>query len=255
MRGGWGWSVRIGIWGWAGLLCATVLLVPSWPVAAAQGEAVPPGIDATTLATRLLNEVPAGRRWVVRRRHPLNDDAHAHAGGFIYAARGRSYLIVDDTQGSLMEEGRAIWAPEGIGHLHTTPFRASSSGRADDGTSEVWTILLERDVDLRQAGAAALSPPLIGLRPGAYEARLVSVAYQPGAATALRRRAGPELAYTLEGAWALEYAGVPFTFGADRGYLADPGVPHRLRNVGTEPARVLSALLVPTGQPDDEPNP
>ena len=33
------------------------------------------------------------------------------------------------------------------------------------------------------------------------------------------------------------------------------GVPHRLRNVGTEPARVLSALLVPTGQPADEPNP
>jgi quercetin dioxygenase-like cupin family protein len=254
MRGGWGWSVQIGVWGWAALLCAIVLLAPSWP-AAAQGEAASPSIEATLLATRLLDEIPAGRRWVVRRGHPLNDDAHAHAGGFIYAARGRSYLIVDDTQGSLMEEGRAIWAPEGIGHLHTTPFRASSSGRADDGTSEVWTISLEREVDLRQGGAAAVSPPLVGLRPGAYEARLVSVTYRPGATTPLRRRTGPELAYTLAGAWNLEYAGVPFAFGADQGYLADPGVPHRLRNVGSEPARVLSALLVPSGQPADEANP
>jgi hypothetical protein len=176
MRGGWSWSVRIGVWGLAVLLSVMVLMAPSWPVvAAAQGEIVSPGIEATTLATRLLDEMPAGRRWVVRRRHPLNDDAHAHAGGFIYAARGRSYLVVDDVQGSLMEEGRAAWAPEGIGHLHTTPFRSSSSGRVDDGTTEIWTISLEREADLRQAGAAAVSPPLVGVRPGAYEAGLGGV--------------------------------------------------------------------------------
>jgi quercetin dioxygenase-like cupin family protein len=241
------------------LLAAMLLLVllPSWsrPVAA-QAAPPMPGIEMTTLATRLLDEAPPDRRWVLRRGHPLNGDAHAHAAGFVYAAVGRSYLVIDDAQGSLMEEGRAAWAPGGIGHLHTSPFRASNSGRSEDAANlEIWTILLERENDARRPGAAATSPPLRGLVPGAYEARLVAMTFQPGAATALRRRTGPELAYTLDGSWELEYAGVPLPLGADQGYLADPGVPHRLRNVGSAPARLLSAQLLPAGQPAEEPVP
>ena len=242
----------------ATLLAATLLLAPpSWSrTVLAQAPPSLPGIEMTTLATRFLDEAPPDRRWVLRRGHPLNGDAHAHAGGFIYAAVGRSYLVVDDTQGSLMEEGRAAWAPGGIGHLHTSPFRASNSGRSeDDAGREVWTILLERETEARQPGAAATSPPLRGLVPGPYEARLVAMTFQPGAATAPRRRTGPELAYTLDGAWELEYAGVPLALGAGQGYLADPGVPHRLRNVGSAPARLLSAQLVPFGQPAEEPAP
>jgi hypothetical protein len=172
----------------------------------------------TTLATRFLDEAPPDRRWVLRRGHSLNGDAHAHAGGFVYAAVGRSYLVVADTQGMLMEEGGAAWAPDGIGHLHTSPFRASNSDRSEDAANlEVWTITLERETEARRPGATAISPPLRGLVRGAYEARLVAMTFQPGAATALRRRTGPELAYTLDGAWELEYAGVPLSLGVGQG--------------------------------------
>ena len=243
--------------GVATLVALLLVALPSWSRSiVAQAPSPEPGIEITTLATRSLEEAPRDRRWVLRRNHPLNGDAHAHADGFIYAAVGRSYLVVDDTQGSLMEEGRAAWAPGGIGHLHTSPFRASSSGRqAEAANLDVWTILLERENDARQPGAAATSPPLRGLLPGPYEARLIAMTFQPGAATALRRRTGPELAYTLDGAWELEYAGVPLTLGAGQGYLADPGVAHRLRNLGSGPARLLSAQLVPHGQPTEEPAP
>jgi quercetin dioxygenase-like cupin family protein len=225
-------------------------------VAAAQPEMPAPGIEMTTLATRRLDEVPPGRRWVLRRDHPLNGDAHAHAGGFIYAAQGSTYLVVEDAQGSLMQEGQAAWAPEGIGHLHTSGFRASSSGRAESAVNEdVWTILLERETEARRPGAAATSPPLRGLLPGVYEARLTAMTFQPGAETVSRLRTGPELAYTLDGFWELEYAGVPLPLGASQGYLADPGVPHRLRNIGSTPARLLSAQLVPAGQPAEVPAP
>ena len=242
------------------LLLASAVLsapLPTWSrVAVAQPASPATGIEMTTLATRYLAEVPTGRRWVLRRGHPLNEDAHAHAGGFMYAALGSTYLVVEDAQGSLMEEGRAAWAPERIGHLHTSPYRASSSGSAPDTVSrDVWTILLEREVDARRPGASAVSPPLRGLLPGPYEARLVAMTFQPGASTVMRRRTGPELAYTLDGFWELEYAGVPLSLGANQGYLADPGVPHQLRNIGSEPARLLSAQLVPAGQPADEPAP
>jgi quercetin dioxygenase-like cupin family protein len=238
------------------LAVALLLVLPPWgsgPVRA-QGASTAAGIETTTLATRFLDEAPPDRRWVLRRGHPLNGDAHAHAGGFVYAAVGRSYLIVADTQGMLMEEGQAAWAPDGIGHLHSSPFRASNSGRSEVAADlEIWTIALERGTEARRPGAVAVSPPLRGLVQGAYEARLVAMTFQPGAATALRRRTGPELAFTLDGSWELEYAGVPLLLGAGQGYLADPGVPHRLRNVGSGPARLLSAQLVPFGQPADEP--
>jgi quercetin dioxygenase-like cupin family protein len=248
----------------AGLLLSGVLLLaspwhwttsgPWWPrVAAAQTLPEQPAIEITTLATRRLEEMPSDRRWVLRRGHPLNEDAHAHAGGFIYAASGPTYLVVEDSQGSLMQPGQAAWAPEGIGHLHTTAYRASNAARAEDEDGkEIWTILLERDTDARRPGAAAISPPLRGLVAGPYEARLVAMTFQPGATTPLRRRTGPELAYTLDGFWELEYDGVLFPLGTGQGYLADPGVPHRLRNIGSTAARLLSAQLVPDGQPPEE---
>jgi mannose-6-phosphate isomerase-like protein (cupin superfamily) len=230
-------------------------LPTSTRLAAAQSALPGSGIEATTLATRHLDEAPSDRRWVLRRGHPLNEDAHAHAGGFVYAAIGASYLVVEDTQGSLMQEGQAAWAPGGIGHLHATPFRASNRERASStAETEIWTILLERETDSRRPGAAATSPPLLQLPPGPYEARLVALTFQPSVATAFRSRTGPELAYTLSGSWELEYAGVPFSLGVSQGYLADPGVPHRLRNVGETPARLLSAQLVPAGQPAEEPS-
>lgn len=249
----------------AGLLLAGGLLAvasahrPAVPsaflgTAAAQVPSGSSEIQVTLLATRRLDEVPPARRWVLRRGHPLNENAHAHAGGFVYAATGATYLVVEDSPGGLMQEGQAAWAPEGIGHLHTTTFRASNAARAEDEAGkEVWTILLEREIEARRPGAAALSPPLQGIVAGPHEARLEAQTFQPGAATALRRRTGPELAYTLDGSWELEYNGVPFSLGAGQGYLADPSVPYRLRNVGSGPARLLSAHLVPVGQPAETP--
>jgi quercetin dioxygenase-like cupin family protein len=208
----------------------------------------------TTLATRRLEEAPPGRRWVLRRGHPINENAHAHAGGFIYAAAGATYLVVEDSQGSLMQEGQAAWAPEGIGHLHTTAFRATNGAQAaDEADKEIWTILLERETEARQPGAAAVTPPLIGLTAGPYEARLVAMTFPPGATTARRARTGPELVYPLDGEWELDYAGVSFSLGGGQGYLADPGMPNRLRNTGNGPARLLSAQLVPEGRPAEAP--
>lgn len=235
------------------MVLALTLALPDGP-GTAQAQAS--GIEETILARKSLEEVPAGRRWVLRRGHPINEDAHAHAGGFIYAATGDSYLVVEETQGVFMREGQAAWAPEGIGHLHTSSFRSSNSGQPSGAASlDVWTILLERETESRRPGAAAISPVLVGLVPGRYEARLVSVTLQPGASTRPRLRTGPELAYTLDGYWELEYAGITFPLGSSQGYLADPGVPHRLRNIGNTPARLLSAQLVPAGRPAEEPAP
>lgn len=229
------------------VLLTVVLACP----ASAQGT-LPAGlpVDVTTvvLASRQLDEAPPDRRWVLRRGHPLNEDAHAHAPGFIYAAVGATYLVVEDTQGALMAEGSAAWAPP-IGHLHTAPYRTGSTGQANDPAGlEVWTILLERDLDLRQPGASVISPPPLRLPPGPYEARLSVTTFRAGAATGLLQRNGPELAYTLSGAWELEYLGVPFALGAFQGYAADPDAPHRLRNVSASEARVLSAQLIHAAQ-------
>ena len=232
-----------------GLLLAMLASLPG--MAAAQEP-----ITQTVLATRRLDEAPKDRRWVLRRGHPLNENAHAHAGGFILAALGPTYLVIDDSAGHLMPEGEAAWAPEGIGHLHTTAFRASNGESAvDEAGKEVWTILLERETEARQPGALAISPPLQGLTDGPYDARLVLLTFQAGAATGMRRLTGPELAYVLDGTWALQYDGVELPLASGQAYLADPGVPHRLRNVGTTPGRLLSALLVPGGQPAETPVP
>ena len=184
------------VFAWAilgGLPLPWALALSAWTgIADAQPLSQPPPIEMTTLATRHLEEAPPDRRWVLRRGHPLNENAHAHAGGFIYAASGSTYLVVEDSQGSLMQQGQAAWAPEGIGHLHTTAFRASNGARPDDEAGkEIWTILLERETEARQPGAAAISPPLRGLIAGPYEARLVAMTFQPGAETSPRRRTGP----------------------------------------------------------------
>ena len=214
------------------------------------------GITSTLLASRVLIDVPPDRRWVLRAQHTLDQDAHAHAGGFIYAAAGQSILVVQEAQGIIMNEGQAAWAPEDIAHLHRSQARTSSQayGTSAPGV-EIWTVLLERPPDARAPGALAMSPPLRGIQPGPYEARLVAETYQPGASSALRRRTGPELAYPLDGTWELTYDGVSFPLSGGDGYLADPLVSHQLRNVGTGPGRLLSAQLVPEGQPAEEPVP
>jgi len=237
---------------WAALLASTLLVWAGPSAARAQAA----GIEETVLARRTLEDVPAGRRWVLRRGHPVNEDAHAHAGGFVYAATGDSFLVVEETQTFPLREGQAAWSPEGVGHLHTSSVRSSNSAQAVGGASlDIWTILLERQTEARRPGAAAVSPVLVGLMPGLYEARLVATTFQPGASTMLRRRTGPELAYTLDGFWELEYAGQTFPLGGSQGYLADPGVPHRLRNIGSGPARLLAAVLAPAGRPTEEPAP
>jgi quercetin dioxygenase-like cupin family protein len=215
-----------------------------------------PGIESTVLATRSLVEVPAGRRWVVRGQHPLDQDADAHAGGFIYAAAGQSILVVVEAQGIVMEQGQAAWAPEDIAHLHRSQARISSQAYGESAPGvEIWSILLERPAEAKVPGALATSPLLSGVQPGPHEARLVAETYQPGAASAVRRRTGPDLAYLLDGTWELTYDGVPFSLGGGDAYLADPGVTHQLRNVGTCAARLLSAQLVPEGRPVEEPAP
>lgn len=244
-------AVVAGIW--------LLLVLSTWPShrgASASTSEQASDIDTVILASYLLDDAPVDRRWTLRRGHPLNQSAHAHAGGFIYAAAGDSYLVVVDSQGALMPEGQAGWAPGGIGHLHTAPYRATSATRRDDEDGlDVWTILLESDNDVRRPGAAAVSPPMGGLVAGPYEARLTVSTFQAGASTTLRQRTGPELAYTLSGDWELVYDGVAFPLKAEQGYFADPGVPHRLRNVGMSPARVLSAQLAPAGQPFEAPAP
>ncbi len=245
-----------------GILALSVVLVAivgaaQAAVVRAQSPASPDGaatagVSRAVLATKFLDAAPTDRRWVLRRGHPLNEDAHAHSGGFIYAARGAAYLVVEDSQGALMPEGQAGWAPDGLGHLHTSPSRASNASSATETADiEIWTILLERENDARRPGAAATTAPLRGLLPGHYEARLTLLTVRPGAALPLRRVTGPEFAYTLDGAWELEYAGVPFAFGAGQGYLADPGVAHTLRNSGTTDGRILAAQLVPFGLPTE----
>jgi quercetin dioxygenase-like cupin family protein len=215
-----------------------------------------PGIESTVLAARWLYEIPAGRRWVLRGHHPLDEDADAHAEGFIYAAAGQSILVIVEAQGVIMNEGQAAWAPEDIAHLHRSQARVSSQayGTSAPGV-EIWSILLERPAEAKQPGALAMSPPLIGLQPGPHEARLVAETYQSGAASARRQRTGPELAYLLSGTWELTYDGVPFPLKAGDAYLADPRVTHQLRNVGTEAGRLLSAQLIPDGHPAEEPAP
>ncbi len=233
------------------VLSLALLLIDGRP-----GEvgAQPSGIESTVLASRTLIEVPDGRRWAIRGHHPLDEDAHAHAGGFIYAAAGQSILVIQEAQGIIMNEGQAAWAPEDIAHLHRSQIRTSGQGYGQSSPGvEIWAIQLERPGEARQPNALALSPLLRGVQPGPYEARLVTETYQPMAATALRRRTGPELVYLLEGAWELTYDGVTFAISGPDGYLADPGVPHQLRNVGAEAARLLSAQLIPDGRPAEEP--
>jgi quercetin dioxygenase-like cupin family protein len=244
---------------WLGIaasLLSLTLLVSTVPVVEARPDTQVPGIQSTLLASRALVEIPSGRRWAIRADHPLDEDAHAHAGGFIYAAAGQSILVIQEASGIIMNEGQAAWAPEDIAHLHRSQTRTSNQayGQSAPGV-EIWAIELERLAEARQPGALALSPPLRGVQPGPYEARLVAETYQPGASTALRQRTGPELVYLLDGAWELTYAGVPFPISAPDAYLADPGVPHQLHNVGSGPARLLSAQLIPDGRPAEEPAP
>jgi quercetin dioxygenase-like cupin family protein len=244
---------RIWLIGVAVVMSLTLLLSGGRPV---EVDAQAQGIESTVLASRVLIDVPPDRRWAIRAHHPLDEDAHAHAGGFIYAAAGQSILVVQEAQGLIMNEGQAAWAPEDIAHLHRSQTRTSSQpyGQSAPGV-EIWAIDLERPTEARQPGALALSPVLRGIVPGPYEARLVAETYRPGAATALRQRTGPELAYLLNGTWELTYDGVTFPISGPDGYLADPGVPHQLRNVGAEPARLLSAQLIPDGRPAEEPAP
>src|SRR3954447_1902439 len=234
------------------LLLPTVLLGTT---GAASGQQAP-GIDSKVLGTRTMVEVPAGRRWVRRGQHLLDHDSDAHAGGFIYAAAGQSILVIVEAQGIVMEQGQAAWAPEDIAHLHRSQARISSQayGTSAPGV-EIWTILLERPTEAKAPGALAMSPLLTGLQPGQHEARLVAETYQPGAASSMRKRTGPELAYLLDGTWELTYDGVPFSLNGGDGYLADPGVAHQLRNVGTSPGRLLSAQLIPDGHSAEEPAP
>jgi quercetin dioxygenase-like cupin family protein len=235
----------------ASALSLSLLVRPGSGLAAPASQT--PGIESTVLATRVLIEVPDGRRWVIRAHHPLDEDAHAHAGGFIYAAAGQSTLVIQEAQGIVMNEGQAVWAPEDIAHLHRSQTRTSSQayGQSAPGV-EIWAIELERQSEARQPGALAMSPLLRGIQPGPYDARLVAETYQPGASSALRTRTGPELAYLLNGSWELTYDGVTFPINGPDGYLADPGVPHQLRNVGTEAGRLLSAQLIPDGRPAEE---
>src|SRR5689334_22445608 len=172
------------------LLSLALLLVGGGP---AEVGAQATGIESTVLASRVLIDVPADRRWAIRAHHPLDEDAHAHAGGFIYAAAGQSILVIQEAQGIIMNEGQAAWAPEDIAHLHRSQTRTSSQpyGQSAPGV-EIWAIELERPNEARQPGALTLSPLLRGVQPGPYEARLVAETYQPGAATALRQRTGPE---------------------------------------------------------------
>jgi quercetin dioxygenase-like cupin family protein len=245
------------------LSCSLLLLVR--PGLAAPGAQAPstqasgiesPGIESRVLASRTLIEVPDGRRWAIRAHHPLDEDAHAHAGGFIYAAAGQSILVVQEAQGIIMQEGQAAWAPEDIAHLHRSQTRTSSQGYGVSAPGvEIWAIELERQSEARQPGALAMSPPLRGIMPGLYEARLVSETYQPGASSVRRQRTGPELAYLLNGSWELTYDGVTFPITGPDAYLADPGVPHQLRNVGAEAGRLLSTQLIPDGRPAEEPAP
>ena len=228
----------------AGALGGLALALAAWTLVGGPGVAAqaPAPIATTLVATQELSAVPPGRRWVVRSEHSLNAE-HTHAGGFIYALRGGTVLLMEGNEIAL-QESQGIWVPEGVPHTH----------RAEAG-SQLWTCTLESEAEFRAAPAVFASNVLRMSAEGPHLARLVSDQYQVGAVTAPHRHFGPEAVYVREGTYELNYAGMPQTFSAGQGYTVEPLTPHRLRNAGQDVARLFNLSLVPLGRQAAEPLP
>lgn len=208
-------------------------------------ESGPSGVQAQSvsnvLATQELPGVPAGRRWAVRQDHPASGGPHAHAGGFLYVAAGESTVRYADGREATLREGQATWVAEGEDHSH-------ESGPG----GQLWTLALETVEDLEAAPPVFATAELRGFREGPHLARMVDQTYGPGESTPPHRHFGPEGVYFREGRWELNYLGALTVYSAGAGYVADPLIPHQLRNAGGESSRLFNLGLVPAGQPQGE---
>ncbi len=213
---------------------AALLLADAAPTAAQ------PPISTQVLATEELAEVPAGRRWVVRPDHASGPQPHAHSAGFVFAAT-ESIVLFQGGQQVALREGEAAWIGEGIPHVHRS---------SDD--QPLWSFLLEPDEAATFGAPLFATRELSGFREGPHIVQLKAETFVAGGATPPHRHFGPEAVYLRDGSWELTYAGEMTSYVGGDGYLADPLIPHRLRNVGAGPGQLFNISLVPGGQPQGE---
>ena len=195
-------------------------------------------ISSVVIATEELLAVPTDRRWAVRQEHELNRE-HSHSGGFIYVQRGSADLQIEgDTISHRESEG--VWVPEGVSHTH----------RADAGT-QIISVMLETEQQIAAAPTLLVSGTLTSTG-GPHLARLTADQYAVGASTPLHRHFGPEVVYIREGTYELATGGTARQYASGQGYTVEPQQPHRLRNAGTDAARLFNISLVPLGRQTGE---
>ena len=213
-----------------------------WVLAAgpsASAQQAPPAINSMLVATQEMLTLVTGERWVVRNEHATNTQ-HSHAGGFAYVMNGSSALKMDGEEYQL-QQGQAMWVPEGTPHTHT-----------GDGNTKLWTFSLELVLDPQAGQPAFVSKELVGYTDGPHLARIVSDEYPVGATTPPHRHYGPEVVFVREGTYELNYAGSPQTYNPNQGYMVEPLTPHRLRNAGQTTARLFGLSLVPIDRAPSE---
>jgi quercetin dioxygenase-like cupin family protein len=224
--------------------CRCVLLIAALLLAVSRPADAQAPIATQILATDELPAIPAGRRWVVRSDHASGVAPHSHAAGFVYAATAESTVSFADGRQIVLAPGEAAWIAEGVPHRHLSP-----------NDEPIWSFALESEADAAEGSPVFATRELSGFLGGPHTVQLKAETFVAGGATPPHRHFGPEGVYLRDGAWELRYGGAVTPYAGGGGYLADPLVPHRLRNVGAEPGRLFNLSLVPSGQPQGEPLP
>jgi quercetin dioxygenase-like cupin family protein len=198
-------------------------------------------IETTVVLVSELAAIPHGVHWVVRSTLPVEGATLEHEGGFVMVASEFASVTGGDGVPRAITAGGAAWLQPGTNTL------VPASAQA-----EVWTFVLQTTPQAGGLPPLFATRELVDFRDGPHLARLVAETFAPGGATPPHRHFGPEGVFLREGTWELTYAGVTTPYAGGGGYLADPLVPHQLRNVGTLPARLFNLSLVPAGQPAGE---
>ncbi len=83
-----------------------------------------------------------------------------------------------------------------------------------------------------------------------YEAVMARGEINPGATAPRHTHPGEEMAYVLEGQVVVEIDGKPpATLHAGDVFFVSPGTVHSAKNVGSEPAKILSTYIIEKGKP------
>ena len=78
----------------------------------------------------------------------------------------------------------------------------------------------------------------------------------PGESTGQHTHHGVEIVYVLKGTVGISVDGeAPYAVQACHSFLVDRDVPHEITNTGTEPAAMLTTLVIDVGRPVQEPYP